>query len=123
MCISLVEGKHSKDSLIQQLDCKEKLKGYYEIEQQFNIISITPSSKNKKKMVIASLSEFGYDQTDYFIPCKHHPNTFHVPEVFSPLKQSFPQFMVKCYKPGNIDKDAKINIATKSQYGNPTVKH
>ena len=70
-----MEGKQSKDPLILLLDSK-KMKGYYEIEQQFNIISITLSSQNKRKMVIATLSEFGYDVRDYIIPDKHQCKEF-----------------------------------------------
>ena len=125
MRISLVEGKHSKDYLIQQLDNRRKLKGFYTIEQQLNIISITPNSMTKKKLVIASLTEFGYGQKDYFIPDKHQTNTFYVPEEFYPLRQSLPQFMAKCYNPENAGLDAKINIATISgnQIGPATNKH
>ena len=42
---------------------------------------------------------------------------FNVPEVFYPLRQSFPQFMVKCYKPETSGLDTKIYISTKSKYG------
>ena len=46
--ISLVNAKQDMASLVRRLDGDGKLKGNYDIKENFNIISIIPQSKRKK---------------------------------------------------------------------------
>ena len=107
--VSIVAGKHDAESLAFLLEQHDKLKGNdHKIELTFNILNIT-SSTNKKSNVLSQLKKGGYTDYEYHSK-KKVPDTFVVPYEFSVLKQTFPQFMAKCYKPELIKKEVNITF-------------
>ena len=88
------------------------MKDKYDIQQDYNIISIIPTSKQNRSRVLNLLKEVGYDQKDFHIQSTSFP--FNVFENVSPVKHKLWQFMNNCHNAENVKKDINPTFVHKN---------